>query len=167
MNQADIRERIERAPRKAAYELRDCLEEFKEKEPDWARSRQYYCDNFIGEIFVNRNGEKNYDPEELGILMPEVIKEFSCTDFDEKVREAILEYKQSLMNRKIILRSALAILATKFPQEEIDKYDIYSYSETRICISRENKYSYKTKKMTLKTLLSKIESASTIKDLMK
>ena len=122
MNQADIRERIKRAHRKAAYELRDCLEEF---------------------------------------------KEFRCTDFDEKVREAILEYKQSLMNRKITLRSALAILATKFPQEEIDKYDIYSYSETRICISRENKYSYKTKKMTLKTLLSKIESASTIKDLMK
>ena len=167
MNQADIRERIERAHRKAAYELRDCLEEFKEEEPDWSRSRQYYCENFIGEIFVDDNGEKNYDPEELAILMPEVIKEFSCTDFDEKVREAILEYKQSLMNRKIILRSALAILATKFPQEEIDKYDIYSYGETRICISRENKYSYKTKKMTLKALLSKIESASTIKDLMK
>ena len=135
MNQADIRERIKRAHRKAAYELRDCLEEFKE--------------------------------EELGILMPEVIKEFSRTDFDEKVREAILEYKQSLMNRKIILRSALAILATKFPQEEIDKYDIYSYSETRICISYEDDFSYESKKMTLKTLSSKIESASTIKDLMK
>ena len=143
------------------------MEEFKEEEPDWSRSRQYYCDNFIGEIFVDDNGEKNYDPEELAILMPEVIKEFSCTDFDEKVREAILEYKQSLMNRKIILRSALTILATKFPQEEIDKYDIYSYGETRICISRENKYSYKTKKMTLKTLITKIESASSIKDLMK
>ena len=165
MNQADIRERIERAHRKAAYELRDCLEEFKQEEPDWARSRQYYCENFIGEIFVDSNGEKNYDQEELGILMPHVIKEFGNTDFNERVQQVILEYKQSQMNRQIILRSALAILATKFPQEEIDQYEIYSYSETKVIISMQDDFSYLSKKMTLKTLLARIEKVSTIKDL--
>lgn len=165
MNQADIRERIERAHRKAAYELRDCLEEFKAKEPDWARSRQYYCENFISEIFVDSNGEKDYDPETLSVLMPHVIKEFGNTDFNERVQQVILEYKQSQMNRQIILRSALAILATKFPQEEIDQYEIYSYSETKIIISMQDDFSYLSKKMTLRTLLARIEKASTIKDL--
>ena len=167
MNQGEIIARLERAHRKAAYELRDCLEEFKAEEPDWARCRQYYCKNFIGEIFVDDKGEKDYDPDSLSILMPHVIKEFSKADFNKRVQQVILEYRQSQMNRQIILRSALAILATKFPQEEIDQYEIYSYSETKIIISMQDDFSYLSKKMTLKTLLSKIESASTIKDLMK
>lgn len=167
MNQAEIIARLERAHRKAASELRDCLEEFKAEEPDWDRCRQYYCKNFIGEIFVDENGEKDYDPDSLSILMPHVIKEFSKADFNKRVQQVILEYKQSQMNRQITLRSALAILATKFPQEEIDQYEIYSYNETKIIISMQDDFSYLSKKMTLRTLLARIEKALTIKDLMK
>ena len=44
MNQAEIIARLERAHRKAAYELRDCLEEFKEEEPDFPSLRSMQDD---------------------------------------------------------------------------------------------------------------------------
>jgi hypothetical protein len=165
MDQSEIRERIERAHRKAAYGLKDYLEEFMTEEPDFSRSKEYYCKCFISELYVNSAGVKDYDRDDLSDLMPCALSEFK--KLNEHVNDVILAYKQSRLNRKIILRSALAILASRFTQEDISKYDIYSYSETRICISYEDDFSYKSKKMTLKTLLSKIESASSIKDLMK
>jgi hypothetical protein len=81
------------------------------------------------------------------------------------VNDVILAYKQSRLNRKIILRSALAILASRFTQEDISKYDIYSYDETRVIISFEDDFSIRSKKFTLKTLLSKVERVSSIEDI--
>lgn len=45
------------------------------------------------------------------------------------------------------------------------QYEINSYNETKIIISMQDDFSYLSEKMTLKTLLARIEKASTIKDL--
>ncbi len=163
MDQSEIRERIERAHRKAAYELKDYLEEFMTEDPDFSRSKEYYCKCFISELYVNSAGVKDYDRDDLSDLMPCALSEFE--KLNEHVNDVILVYKQSRLNRKIILRSALAILATRFTQEDISKYDIYSYDETRVIISFEDDFSIRSKKFTLKTLLSKVERVSSIEDI--
>ena len=165
MNQSEIIERIERAHRKAAYELKDYLEEFMTEEPDFSRSKEYYCKCFISELYVNSTGVKDYDRDDLSDLMPCALNEFRSEKLNEHVNDAILAYRQSRLNRKIILRSALAILATRFTQEEISRYDIYSYDQTRIIISFEDDFSIRSKKFTLKTLLAKVERASTIEEI--
>ena len=165
MDQSEIRERIERAHRKAAYELKDYLEEFMTEEPDFSRSKEYYCKCFISELYVNSTGVKDYDRDDLSDLMPCALNEFRSEKLNEHVNDAILAYRQSRLNRKIILRSALAILATRFTQEEISRYDIYSYDQTRIIISFEDDFSIRSKKFTLKTLLAKVERASTIEEI--
>ena len=158
MDQSEIIERIERAHRKAAYELKDYLEEFMTEEPDFSRSKEYYCKCFISELYVNSTGVKDYDRDDLSDLMPCALNEFRSEKLNEHVNDAILAYRQSRLNRKIILRSALAILATRFTQEEISRYD-------RIIISFEDDFSIRSKKFTLKTLRAKVERASTIEEI--
>ena len=114
-------------------------------------------------LYVNSAGVKDYDRDDLSDLMPCALSEFE--KLNEHVNDVILAYKQSRLNRKIILRSALAILATRFTQEDISKYDIYSYDETRVIISFEDDFSIRSKKFTLKTLLSKVERVSSIEDI--
>ena len=114
-------------------------------------------------LYVNSAGVKDYDRDNLSDLMPCALSEFE--KLNEHVNDVILAYKQSRLNRKIILRSALAILATRFTQEDISKYDIYSYDETRVIISFEDDFSIRSKKFTLKTLLSKVERVSSIEDI--
>lgn len=112
---------------------------------------------------MSGNEKKNeHDRDELSDLMPCALSEFE--KLNEHVNDVILAYKQSRLNRKIILRSALAILATRFTQEDISKYDIYSYDETRVIISFEDDFS-RSKEFTLKTLLSKVERVSSIEDI--
>lgn len=101
MDQSEIRERIERAHRKAAYELKDYLEEFMTEEPDFSRSKEYYCKCFISELYVNSAGVKDYDRDDLSDLMPCALSEFE--KLNEHVNDVILAYKQSRLNRKIIL----------------------------------------------------------------
>ena len=163
MDQSEIMERIERAHRKAAYELKGYLEDFMTEEPDFSRSKEYYCKCFISELYVNSAGVNDYDRDDLSDLMPCALSEFE--KLNEHVNDAILAYRQSRLNRKIILRSALAILATRFTQEEISRYDIYSYDQTRIIISFEDDFSIRSKKFTLKTLLAQVERASTIEEI--
>ena len=166
MDQVVINERIARAHRIAAHELRDCLEEFLAEDPDWARSKQYYCDIFIGEIYVDSDGVKDYNPDNLSKLMPCVIKELESEEFNSHITEVILDYKQSVMNRKILQQSASAILYASFPKEEVDKCLINSYSDTQVIISSNKEKSRFSHKMTLDELISKVGSTSKIDDLL-
>ena len=136
------------------------------EDPDWARSKQYYCDIFFGEIYVDSDGVKDYDPENLSKLMPCVIKELESKEFNSHITKVILDYKRSVMNRKILQQSASAILSEKFPKEEVDKCLINSYSETQVIISSNEKKSKFSHKMTLNELISKVGSTSKIDDLL-
>ena len=165
MDQSEIRERIERAHRKAAYELKDYLEELMIQEPEWDTSKKYYLDSFIDAIYVNSEGVKDYDRDALSDLMPCVIKEFSSEGFNRHISDVIRLHKRSVMNKNILRQSAMAILSSKFPAKDIERFSVYSYSDTEICISKITRKSNLSITLDLITLLEKVNQASKIKDL--
>ena len=165
MTSEEIQDRIERAHRKAAYELKDYLEELMIQEPEWDTSKKYYLDSFIDAIYVNSEGVKDYDRDALSDLMPCVIKEFSSEGFNRHISDVIRLHKRSVMNKNILRQSAMAILSSKFPAKDIERFSVYSYSDTEICISKITKKSNIWIKLDIMTLLEKVNRASSIKDL--
>ena len=165
MTSEEILDRIERAHRKAAYELKDYLEELMIQEPEWDTSKKYYLDSFIDAIYVNSEGVKDYDRDALSDLMPCVIKEFSSEGFNRHISDVIRLHKRSVMNKNILRQSAMAILSSKFPAKDIERFSVYSYSDTEICISKITKKSNLWIKLDIMTLLEKVNRASSIKDL--
>jgi hypothetical protein len=165
MTSEEILDRIERAHRKAAYELKDYLEELMIQEPEWDTSKKYYLDSFIDAIYVNSEGVKDYDRDALSDLMPCVIKEFSSEGFNRHISDVIRLHKRSVMNKNILRQSAMAILSSKFPAKDIERFSVYAYSDTEICISKITKRSNLWIKLDIMTLLEKVNRASSIKDL--
>lgn len=165
MTSEEIQDRIERAHRKAAYELKDYLEELMIQEPEWDTSKKYYLDSFIDAIYVNSEGVKDYDRDALSDLMPCVIKEFSSEGFNRHISDVIRLHKRSVMNKNILRQSAMAILSSKFPAKDIERFTVYAYSDTEICISKITKRSNLWIKLDIMTLLEKVNRASSIKDL--
>ena len=125
----------------------------------------YYCSAFIDEVYVNDEGVKDYDREDLSQLMPQVIKEFGSDRFNAMLQEVLKGYKQSVMNREIMVRSANAILSSRFSQKEIGPFPVYAYSDTEVCISRITRKSNLWIKVYIMTLIEKVNGASRIKDL--
>lgn len=162
MTDDQIIERLERAHRKAGDSLKQSLSDLKIVEPDWGQSKQRYCSSFISEIFVNADGAKDYDRESLSELLPEVIRSFGSEEFNARIREAILDHQRTLMNKKIIISTAMAILSSKFTHEEIEKCKIEAISESKVRITK----SRRTRSMSIDRLLSKIEKVSAIKELL-
>ena len=140
MEESEIRKRIERAHRKAAYELKDYLEDLMIQEPEWDKSRSFYCSSFIDEVYINEQGIKDYDREVLSLLMPQVIKEF-------------------------LMCSAMAILTSKFTAKEIEPFSVYAYSETKVCISRMTFDTNLLVILDIMSLIKKVEKASRITDI--
>lgn len=165
MEESEIRNRIDRAHRKAAHELMDYLHERPCEDPQWDQSRTYYCSAFIDEVYINDEGIKDYDRETLSQIMPHVIKEFSSEEFKLRVQDVLMGYKQSVLNRKILVHSAMAILTSRFPQKEIERFSVYAYSDTEICISKLTRKSNLWMKLDIMSLLEKAERASRLKDL--
>lgn len=165
MGESEIRNRIDRAHRKAAHELMDYLHERPCEDPQWDQSRTYYCSAFIDEVYINDEGIKDYDRETLSQIMPHVIKEFSSEEFKLRVQDVLMGYKQSVLNRKILVHSAMAILTSRFPQKEIERFSIYAYSDTEICISKLTRKSNLWVKLDIMSLLEKAERVSRLKDL--
>lgn len=165
MGESEIRNRIDRAHRKAAHELMDYLHERLCDDPPWDQSRTYYCSAFIDEVYINDEGIKDYDRETLSQIMPHVIKEFSSEEFKLRVQDVLMGYKQSVLNRKIMVHSAMAILTSRFPQKEIERYSVYAYSDTEICISKLIRKSNLCVKLDIMSLLEKAERVSRLKDL--
>lgn len=165
MGESEIRNRIERAHRKAAHELMDYLHERPCEDPPWDQSRTYYCSAFIDEVYINDEGIKDYDRETLSQIMPHVIKEFSSEEFKLRVQDVLMGYKQSVLNRKILVHSAMAILTSRFPQKEIERYSVYAYSDTEICISKLTRKSNLWVKLDIMSLHEKAERVSRLKDL--
>ena len=165
MGESEIRNRIDRAHRKAAHELMDYLHERLYDDPPWDQSRTYYCSAFIDEVYINDEGIKDYDRETLSQIMPHVIKEFSSEEFKLRVQDVLMGYKQSVLNRKIMVHSAMAILTSRFPQKEIERYSVYAYSDTEICISKLTRKSNLCVKLDIMSLLEKAERVSRLKDL--
>lgn len=165
MNKSMIQERIERAHCKAAYDLIFHMEEFRVENPDRKHSREYYCKCFQEEALKNSTGEKEYDDNLLGELLPLVIREFSSPRLDENVDSAILRYKRKATNKKILYQSAKAILDSKFSPEKTCKFEIYAYSEDEICISRTTRRKYYNAKMGLTTLIDRVQEAKRMEDL--
>ena len=165
MTSEEIQDRIERAHRKAAYELKDYLEELMIQEPAWDTSKKYYLDSFIDAIYVNSEGVKDYDRDALSDLMPCVIKEFSSEGFNRHISDVIRLHKRSVMNKNILRQSAMAILSSKFPAKDIERFSVYAYSDTEICISKITRKSNLCITLDLMTLLEKVNQASKIKDL--
>ena len=165
MEESEIRKRIERAHRKAAYELKDYLEEFMLQEPEWDKSRSFYCSSFIDEVYINEQGIKDYDREVLSLLMPQVIKEFSSNAFKIRVEEVLRNHKQSVMNKEILVCSAMAILTSKFTAKEIEPFSVYAYSETKVCVSRMTFDTNLSVILDIMSLIKKVEKASRITDI--
>mgnify|MGYP005605859087 FL=1 len=165
MGESEIRNRIDRAHRKAAHELMDYLHERPCEDPQWDQSRTYYCSAFIDEVYINDEGIKDYDRETLSQIMPHVIKEFSSEEFKLRVQDVLMGYKQSVLNRKILVHSAMAILTSRFPQKEIERFSVYAYSDTEICISKLTRKSNLWIKLDIMSLLEKAERVSRLKDL--
>lgn len=165
MGESEIRNRIDRAHRKAAHELMDYLHERPCDDPPWDQSRTYYCSAFIDEVYINDEGIKDYDRETLSQIMPHVIKEFSSEEFKLRVQDVLMDYKQSVLNREILVHSAMAILTSRFPQKEIERYSVYAYSDTEICISKLTRKSNLCIKLDIMSLLEKVNRASRIKEL--
>lgn len=165
MGESEIRNRIDRAHRKAAHELMDYLHERPYEDPPWDQSRTYYCSAFIDEVYINDEGIKDYDRETLSQIMPHVIKEFSNEELKLRVQDVLMGYKQSVLNRKILVHSAMAILTSRFPQKEIERYSVYAYSDTEICISKLTRKSNLCVKLDIMSLLEKVNRASRIKEL--
>jgi hypothetical protein len=165
MGESEIRNRIDRAHRKAAHELMDYLLERPCEDPQWDQSRTYYCSAFIDEVYINDEGIKDYDRETLSQIMPHVIKEFSSEEFKLRVQDVLMGYKQSVLNRKILVHSAMAILTSRFPQKEIERYSVYAYSDTEICISKLTRKSNLWVKLDIMSLHEKAERVSRLKDL--
>lgn len=165
MGESEIRNRIDRAHRKAAHELMDYLHERPCEDPQWDQSRTYYCSAFIDEVYINDEGIKDYDRETLSQIMPHVIKEFSSEEFKLRVQDVLMGYKQSVLNRKILVHSAMAILTSRFPQKEIERFSVYAYSDTEICISKLTRKSNLWIKLDIISLLEKAERVSRLKDL--
>lgn len=165
MGESEIRNRIDRAHRKAAHELMDYLHERPCEDPQWDQSRTYYCSAFIDEVYINDEGIKDYDRETLSQIMPHVIKEFSSEEFKLRVQDVLMGYKQSVLNRKILVHSAMAILTSRFPQKEIERFSVYAYSDTEICISKLTRKSNLWVKLDIMSLLEKAERVSRLKDL--
>lgn len=165
MEESEIRNRIDRAHRKAAHELMDYLHERPCEDPQWDQSRTYYCSAFIDEVYINDEGIKDYDRETLSQIMPHVIKEFSSEEFKLRVQDVLMGYKQSVLNRKILVHSAMAILTSRFPQKEIERFSVYAYSDTEICISKLTRKSNLWVKLDIMSLHEKAERVSRLKDL--
>ena len=165
MGESEIRNRIDRAHRKAAHERMDYLYERPCEDPQWDQSRTYYCSAFIDEVYINDEGIKDYDRETLSQIMPHVIKEFSSKEFKLRVQDVLMGYKQSVLNRKILVHSAMAILTSRFPQKEIERFSVYAYSDTEICISKLTRKSNLWVKLDIMSLLEKAERVSRLKDL--
>ena len=165
MGESEIRNRIDRAHRKAAHELMDYLHERLCVDPPWDQSRTYYCSAFIDEVYINDEGIKDYDRETLSQIMPQVIKEFSSEEFKLRIQDVLMGYKQSVLNRKILVHSAMAILTSRFPQKEIERFSVYAYSDTEICISKLTRKSNLWVKLDIMSLLEKAERVSRLKDL--
>lgn len=165
MEESEIRNRIDRAHRKAAHELMDYLHERPCEDPQWDQSRTYYCSAFIDEVYINDEGIKDYDRETLSQIMPHVIKEFSSDEFKLRVQDVLMGYKQSVLNRKILVHSAMAILTSRFPQKEIERFSVYAYSDTEICISKLTRKSNLWVKLDIMSLHEKAERVSRLKDL--
>jgi hypothetical protein len=165
MGESEIRNRIDRAHRKAAHELMDYLHERPCEDPQWDQSRTYYCSAFIDEVYINDEGIKDYDRETLSQIMPHVIKEFSSEEFKLRVQDVLIGYKQSVLNRKILVHSAMAILTSRFPQKEIERFSVYAYSDTEICISKLTRKSNLWVKLDIMSLHEKAERVSRLKDL--
>lgn len=162
MDQDQIIERIERAHRRAAAQLKEYLIDKAQGEPDWKLSKQIYSSAFISEIYVNSDGVKDYDPESLSQLIPQVIRSFGTEDFNVHVQEVMLDYQRTLMNKKILLSSAMAILSSKFSQEEIAGCKVEAWRDNKVRITK----SMRSKSMSLDILLSKSERVSSIKELL-
>jgi hypothetical protein len=165
MEESEIRNRIDRAHRKATHELMDYLHERPCEDPQWDQSRTYYCSAFIDEVYINDEGIKDYDRETLSQIMPHVIKEFSSEEFKLRVQDVLMGYKQSVLNRKILVHSAMAILTSRFPQKEIERFSVYAYSDTEICISKLTRKSNLWVKLDIMSLHEKAERVSRLKDL--
>ena len=165
MGESEIRNRIDRAHRKAAHELMDYLHERPCEDPQWDQSRTYYCSAFIDEVYINDEGIKDYDRETLSQIMPHVIKEFSSEEFKLRLQDVLMDYKQSVLNRKILVHSAMAILTSRFPQKEIERFSVYAYSDTEICISKLTRKSNLWVKLDIMSLHEKAERVSRLKDL--
>ena len=165
MGESEIRNRIDRAHRKAAHELMDYLHERPCEDPQWDQSRTYYCSAFIDEVYINDEGIKDYDRETLSQIMPHVIKEFSSEEFKLRVQDVLMGYKQSVLNRKILVHSAMAILTSRVPQKERERFSVYAYSDTEICISKLTRKSNLWVKLDIMSLLEKAERVSRLKDL--
>lgn len=162
----EIFERIERAHQKAAEELIEYIGKHEDQKPSREILREYYCRSFRMEAFRNWQGIKEYDDELLSKLLPQLIREFGSSELDEYVDTAILRYHQETMNKKIILRSAMAILCSKFPKAYIDRFKIEAHNDSTICISRTTRRSNYCGRMDLMTLASKIKNVSKIEQLL-
>ena len=97
--------------------------------------------------------------------MPQVIKEFSSNAFKIRVEEVLRNHKQSVMNKVILVRSAMAILTSKFTAKEIEPFSVYTYSETKVCISRMTFDTDLSVILDIMSLIKKVEKASMITDI--
>lgn len=165
MNTGIVDERIGRAHNKAGEELIKHMGKFEGIRDNRQLLREYYCGCFRNEALKNELGEKEYDNELLSRLLPRIINEYGSKNIDINVDDAILRYHRAETGKKILLRSAMAILASKFPQHYIERFYIEPFTEYEVRISRSTRRRNYNIVMDIETLIAKVKNASRIEEI--
>lgn len=160
MDEHIIIDRIEKAHRSASWHLLRYLR--KNKDIDRYRAREYYCDRFRHAAFIDDYGKKDYDGHLVSKIAKAIIEEFQSPNIDTCVEMVIREYGVEEMKMKIIKQSAIAILSSKFPRDEVEQLRIHIAPNEPICISHNSgKYII----VDTKKLLKEVKRASKLEDI--
>ena len=154
--------RIERAHRSASWYLLHYLRENKMDDIDRCHAREYYCNRFRDAAFIDDYGKKDYDGHLVSKISKAIIEEFQSPNIDTNVEKVIREYGVEEMTMKIIKQSAIAILSSKFPRDEVEQLRIHIAPNGPLCISHNSgKYIV----VDTKKLLQKVKRASKLEDI--
>lgn len=167
MEDTKIKERMDRAHRKATQDLIAYMDSLSINGMDRKAAREFYCGALRQEIFRSESGEKENDDHLMHLLVPALLSEYQSKELDSYVEEAILEYHRTQMNRKILTTSAIAILATKFKMKDIQNYTVQATSENLVSIVWHRRYTDVSFETDLESLTKKIQGAQKMKELFK
>ena len=149
-------EMIEQAHTIAMLELAHHLENCCIENPDIHSARKKYSDSFLEEIFYALEDIREYDGNDIRLLISMVIKVIHSDDLQMRVNDVIMQYTKKMLHIRITYSTAMALLSSRFPQETLDGYDVYPFSKDEILIAQVKDGEGDSITVDLRTLISNI-----------
>lgn len=145
-----------------AHHLENCCLE----NPDIHSARKKYSDSFLEEIFYALEDIREYDGNDIRLLISMVIKEIHSDDLQMRVNDVIMQYTKKMLHIRITYSTAMSLLSSRFTQETLDRYDVYPFSKDEILIARIKDGESYSITMDLKTLISNIYKTERLEDIL-